>query len=107
MGDLAALSRIRSTMLRASAKTWLGVSQPPVAANVAGPRQHRQKPRRESKCRRAKVMVSSLHHVGCTNAATHWPWIEVVLAPRKPMVGTLVDFCARAASGHATAPSIV
>src|SRR5262249_51476505 len=45
-----------------------------------------------------------LHHVGCTNAAARWPWIEVVVAPRKPMVGTLVDRCAFAASGHAAAP---
>src|SRR6516225_5916319 len=59
MGDLAASSRIRSTMLRASAKTWLGVSPPTVAANVAEPRQHRQKPRRERECRRAGVIISS------------------------------------------------
>src|SRR6516165_8951149 len=44
-----------------------------------------------------------LHHVGCTDAAAHWPWIEVVVASRKPMVGTLVECCARAASGHAAA----
>src|SRR5262249_19911793 len=39
-----------------------------------------------------------------TNAATHWPWIEVVLEPKNPMVGTLPACCARAASGHAAAP---
>src|SRR6516165_11644661 len=59
IGALAASSRIESTMLRASAKASRGVSQPPVAANVAEPRQHRQKPRRERKCRRVEVIISS------------------------------------------------
>src|SRR5438128_12102395 len=59
IGALASSDRDRSTSVRASAKTWLGVSQPRVAANVAEPRQHRQKPRRESKCWRAKLTVFS------------------------------------------------
>ena len=54
-----ATDRIRSTRLRASAKTWRGLSQPPPAAKVAEPMQHRQKQRRESKCWRAKFTASS------------------------------------------------
>src|SRR6516165_7790585 len=87
IGALAASSRIESTMLRASAKTWLGVSQPPVAANVAEPRQHRQKPRRERKCRCAGVIISSyirseiVHSVarvrtGATSRMTTHPFDE-------------------------------
>src|SRR5215831_1924253 len=40
----------------------------------------------------------------CTKAATHWLAAEGVAAPRKPIVRCLPDCCARAASGHATAP---
>jgi len=50
MGALAALSRIRSTMLRASAKAYRGESQPPVAATVVAATQHRQNPRRDMMC---------------------------------------------------------
>ena len=48
IGEVAALSLIRLTRPRASAKAWRGVSQPLVAANAA-PRQHRQKPRRDNR----------------------------------------------------------
>jgi hypothetical protein len=47
IGAEAAALRIVSTMLRDSAKTWLGVSHPPEAAKVVAPRQQRQKPRRD------------------------------------------------------------
>src|SRR5262245_21483555 len=57
IGAVAASARIKSTIVRASAKTWLGDSQFPVAANVAEPRQQRQKLRRESERCRAKVTV--------------------------------------------------
>jgi hypothetical protein len=50
MGDAAALSLIRLTMPRASAKTSRGVSQPFVAAYVAPAMQHRQNCLRASKC---------------------------------------------------------
>src|SRR6516225_6000894 len=44
----AALSLIRLTSPRASAKAWRGLSQPPVAAKAAPVMQQRQKWRRES-----------------------------------------------------------
>src|SRR5271165_4139958 len=47
MGEAAALSLMRLTMPRASAKASRGESQPPVAASPAEPRQQRQKPRRD------------------------------------------------------------
>src|SRR5215475_12873979 len=50
IGALAASSRIRSTMLRASAKACRGESQPPVAATVVAATQHRQNPRRDMMC---------------------------------------------------------
>ena len=40
----------------------------------------------------------------CTKAAIHGLQAEGVLAPRNPMVGSLLGCCARAASGHAAAP---
>jgi hypothetical protein len=39
-----------------------------------------------------------------TNAANHWPWVEGVPGTNNPMVGTFAGCCARAASGHVTAP---
>jgi len=39
----------------------------------------------------------------CTKAATHSLAAERVLWPKKPMVGSFADCCARAASGHAAA----
>src|SRR5262245_37288720 len=59
-------------MLRASAKVSRGVSQPPVAVKLAEARQHRQKPRRESKCRRARVIVSSCIRVSPAGVSTVW-----------------------------------
>ena len=46
MGDIAALSLMRLTMPRASAKASRGVSHPAVAAKAAPPAQQRQKRRR-------------------------------------------------------------
>src|SRR6516165_9529054 len=40
----------------------------------------------------------------CTNAATHWPWIEGVLEPKNPIIGSLAGCCARVARGQAAAP---
>src|SRR5215211_7195753 len=40
----------------------------------------------------------------CTKAAIHWPWDVGVPATRNPIVGGGPACCARAASGHATAP---
>ena len=40
----------------------------------------------------------------CSKAATHWPAAARVCPLRNPMVGSLPDCCARAASGHANAP---
>src|SRR5271165_3804185 len=48
IGDTAALSLIRLTIPRASAKASRGVSHPPVATKVAPPTQQRQKQRRDS-----------------------------------------------------------
>ena len=45
IGDIAALSLIRLTMPRASAKASRGVSHPPVAVKAAPQAQHRQKRR--------------------------------------------------------------
>src|SRR4051794_12344627 len=50
MGDAAALSLIMLTRPRASAKTSLGVSQPPVAETAAPAIQQKQNFRRESAC---------------------------------------------------------
>src|SRR5271156_5603610 len=47
IGEVAALSLIRLTRPRASAKAWRGVSQPPSAAAL--PAQHRQKCRRDNR----------------------------------------------------------
>jgi hypothetical protein len=59
IGETAALSLIRLTRPRASAKASRGVSHPLVATNVAPAMQQRQKCRRESRWRRGKVMASS------------------------------------------------
>jgi len=37
----------------------------------------------------------------CTNAASHWPWVDGVPAPKNPMVG--LGCCESAAIGHAAA----
>src|SRR5215472_11429892 len=50
IGALAASSRIKSTMLRALAKAWEGVNQPPAATKPAVTVQQRQKSRRDSVC---------------------------------------------------------
>ena len=50
-GVFAAESRIRSTMLRASANACEGLSHPPLEAKPAATAQHMQKPRRERVCR--------------------------------------------------------
>jgi hypothetical protein len=43
----------------------------------------------------------------CTKAAVHGPTTEQVFGLKKPIVGSLRDCCARAASGHAAiAPPI-
>src|SRR5271165_3405168 len=59
IGDVAALSLIRLTMPRASAKAWRGVSHAPAAAVAAPPMQHRQKPRLDRKCWFEAVMANS------------------------------------------------
>src|ERR1700738_371079 len=59
IGDTAALSLMRLTRPRASAKAWRGVSQPLVAAKAAPPTQHRQKPRRDNRACFEEAMPSS------------------------------------------------
>src|SRR6516165_4384776 len=56
-GEEAALSLIRVTSPRASAKAWRGVSQPSVVAKPALVIQQRQKWRRESRCFCRKPMA--------------------------------------------------
>src|SRR5262249_29833554 len=58
-GEAAALSLMRVTSPRASAKASRGVSQPPVAAKAAPVMQQRQKWRRESRCFCRKLIASS------------------------------------------------
>jgi hypothetical protein len=58
IGETAALSLIRLTMPRASAKASLGVSHPFVAAYVVPAIQQRQNCRRESTWRWGKLMAS-------------------------------------------------
>src|SRR6478735_8203030 len=58
IGEVAALSLIRLTMPRASAKAWRGVSHPPAVAVAAPPMQHRQKPRRDRRCSFETVMAA-------------------------------------------------
>src|ERR1700694_1870134 len=58
MGEAAALSLIRLTRPRASAKASRGVGQPLVAANAAPPMQQRQNPRRDRSLSAEEPMLS-------------------------------------------------
>src|SRR5258706_9636699 len=72
IGDAAALSLIRLTRPRASAKASRGVSQPLVAANAAPPIQHRQNPRRDRSFSGEELMLSSF---GAKCGAVHEPFL--------------------------------
>src|SRR5258706_12681606 len=72
MGDAAALSLIRLTRPRASAKASRGVSQPLVAAYAALPMQHRQNPRRDRSFSGEELMLSSF---GAKCGAVHEPFL--------------------------------
>jgi hypothetical protein len=78
---LAASSRIRSTILRASAYACEGLSQPPVAANVAAAEQQRQNRRRDRVCWCNGVMNSSEERL-MTTSVVH------ALRPRRVSLGS-------------------